>query len=341
MKATSMMKMTRLSIVFLLSALGLSIGHANARADAAIDFIHLSDTHVIEKTDIRPDTLPKDIEQKQTSGARLARFLSDVPRRQHIQFFADSGDAVDGYAFRGNAGDMIRGQIQHFRAIVSKSPVPFYVTLGNHDLTQYLPIAGKTYGDQSTAGEARAAWVRTIPEFSKGTYYSVEKVAGETRYLFLFLDNGFYGGPLDGSKLTDRSPRVQHLDYEQLYWLQGQLQSHPADVPVLVMHIPLTDDEMSHQIEGVLRTGTKSPLVLALVGHLHVSSAIDDIPLRDGQSLIQVHTTAFFMDSNNWRRIRMTKDCIWISRTDDHLTAQRVVKLDANAAECPSSLNLP
>lgn len=334
--------MRKLSVV---SALAMLLGLASAAcagapADSAIDFIHMSDTHVIRTQGIAQAALPKDIAQKQDSGARLRRFLAEAPARYHVQFFVHSGDATDGFAYQGTGTDMVEGQIQHLRTILSQSPVPIYIALGNHDVTQYLVLGGQAYNDQSIAGEARAAWTRTMPEFGKGTYYSFEKAAGGRRYLFLMLDDGYYGGPLDTRTLIDRPARVQHFDYAQLYWMLAQLRAHPTDVPVLVMHVPLTDDEMSRQIEAVVRLGTDAPVVLALVGHLHVSSAIDDIPLRAGQTLVQVHTTAFFLGSDQWRRIRMTGDCVWISRTDDHATAQRVLAVGTDPAACPAGMTL-
>jgi len=333
------MKLMKLSALSVL-ALGLSAGHAQAPSSPdAIDFIHLSDTHVIQTQGIDRNALPKDIAKKGSAGANLLRFVTTMPARHHIQFLVGSGDAADGYAFQGSGSRMVRGQIQYLQSIVSKSPVPFYAALGNHDVTQYSVLNGKQSSDQAVAGEARAAWIRAVPQFAKGTYYSFEKVTEGRRFLFLVLDNGYYGGPLDAQVPTDRNQRIQHLDHEQLYWMLGQLQAHPTDVPILVMHVPLTDDEMSHQIETVVKAGTRAPVVLALVGHLHVSSAIDERPLRDGQTLFQVHTTAFFADANNWRRIHMTKDCIWISRTDDQAHAQRVINL--GAAACPTALQLP
>ena len=334
----SMTKMMKLSALALL-ALGLSAGAAQVPDRGAIDFIHLSDTHVIQRQGIDPAALPKEIALKAKAGPNLLRFLSRVPARHHVQFLVGSGDAADGYAFQGSANAMVWGQIQYFQSIASKSPVPFYAGLGNHDLTRYSVLSGKQSSDQAVAGEARAAWIRTVSVFAKGTYYSFEKVTEGRRFLFLVLDNGYYGGALDGQAPADHNQRIQHLDHEQLYWMLGQLQAHPTEVPILVMHIPLTDDEMSHQIENVLRAGTKAPVILALVGHLHVSSAIDERPLSDGQTVFQVHTTAFFLDANNWRRIHMTKDCIWISRADDQGRAQRVIKLAATA--CPADLQLP
>ena len=57
-----------------------------------------------------------------------------------------------------------------------------YMTLGNHDITSY-PREGY---HQNIAAEARATWIKNVPCFSKGTYYSRLYDVGSTTYRFIF-----------------------------------------------------------------------------------------------------------------------------------------------------------
>jgi len=269
-------------------------------ADDSLDFVHLSDAHLTDLSAIHPALAPA-LQVKKDSTARLPRLLNDLRARVQPSFVLITGDLIDGYLYEGPEGQPVPGPMETFQRIFERSPIPIYPTLGNHDITRYHHEPNRTapVADQLIASDARAAWMRSIPNFSEGTYYTFSKQVGATKYLFLVLDDG------DGMKLNAEYAAAQ------LAWIKRQLRGHGGEKIILAMHIPLAGANFWDGLRPVL---AETPnLVLAIAGHRH-SDGLDEVDLGARQ-LLQVRTAALFQGENNWRKFRLREDRIQIFAT--------------------------
>src|SRR5690606_15323 len=210
-----------------------------------------------------------------------------------------------------------------------------YFALGNHDIASYWidPGSNRITSHQDHSGQARASWIRNIPSFREGTYYSKVFHVGTTTYRLIFLDDGYY---------TPEGPKVNPftMDPYQLYWLDRELKKSESDIEIIFMHIPLTDpdpadlvasrnkyhldlkdtipikhepDRAGRDTLDLFRILEKhSSVRLAVTGHKH-SSVFHEILISESYSLPQLMTGAFARDARNWRLIQLTEDNIIIS----------------------------
>jgi 3',5'-cyclic AMP phosphodiesterase CpdA len=296
--------------VFLgIACLALVAWTAGAWNEPVLEFIHVTDTHVLdlERADGRLATARKHF----TPSARtLPAFLEEVGNRLNPAFFLITGDLIDAFRFTAADGSPVYGQVEAFRRATERSPAPLYLALGNHDVANYdvNPETGKPRADQSGAGEARAAWVGAAECFRKGTWYSFERRAGETAYRFLVLDNGYTAA----------------IAPEQLHWLRREAARQDGRTLILAMHIPLSDNAVSRAVK---EAAAEARIALVLAGHRH-SDGVEEIALGTAPA-VQVRTAAFGYGVNHWRLIRLAEDRIEVSATGDPGRVERTIAVAA------------
>jgi hypothetical protein len=290
-------------------ALALALAFAG---EPSLEFIHLTDTHVCDLDRAAP-RLADARDHFEPSAESLASFFEafsgEAGRPYRPAFFLITGDLIDAFRFAGAGGGWVDGQVEKFRRVTERSPAPLYLALGNHDIMELGITDGRPDPDQSAAGEARAAWIGSAPCFKRGTWYTFEKQAGGTRYLFVVLDNGFTEGA---------------MAQEQLAWLKRQAERQDARAMVLAMHIPIGEDAQSKAIKAAL---APARVALVLAGHNHVNSI--DLVAVGRKTAVQVRTAAFGYGRNHWRRVRLLQDRIEIFSPGNPERVEKTVRLDS------------
>jgi 3',5'-cyclic AMP phosphodiesterase CpdA len=313
---------TGLKVRLFVTACVLLGGFAAGQQSSGVEFIHVSDTHVIDLKGFAAP-LAKAREHFANSERRLAALLAGVGRPSTASFVLITGDLIDGFSFAGSGGSTVRGQVDAFRRATAKSPIPLFLTLGNHDIQHYgvAPDGVKVVGDQSVAGAARAAWVQSADCFREGTYYEFTKRAGTTRYVFLMLDNGY-----SAAGATERPP--VGMSHEQLNWLRSRALANRDAVIILAMHIPIGKDATSTAIAGAMSSAPNIALILA--GHNH-RDQIDDAVGLGASTAVQVRTASLGYGAQNWRRIRLLPDRIEVYTTSTRNAVEKTVLVGPNA----------
>jgi predicted MPP superfamily phosphohydrolase len=280
---------------------------APPQREAALNFVHLSDTHVVEPEGV---AAPLALERGHlVDGAEnLSGFLEVMSAPEsgpyRPAFFLITGDLVDAFRYSGDAGRDVGGQVEAFAASMKKSGVPVYLALGNHDILRLTRKNDATEADHSAAREARLAWSTTQACFRNGTYYAFERRVGATTYAFLVLDNS------------------EEPAQEQIDWLARQVRARPGAVIVLALHVPLGDDEPSRSIRSAL---ARARVALVLAGHTH-GSLVRRIDLGAGGA-VEVRTAAFSANPSNWRRIRLYPNRIAVYGTGEPDRVEMTVPL--------------
>ena len=162
---------------------------------------------------------------------------------------------------------MVTFRKNQFLRVLKKSKVPVFLTLGNHDITSYSWDNNTRVSGQNNAGKARAKWIRDVPPFKDGTYYSHKVSVGTTNYRLIFLDNSFYRFH------SEEKVEIPYLDKPQLHWLRAQLLESPNDVEIILMHIPMNPGMAGFaENNPIFSLVSRQPsLKLLLVGHNHRS----------------------------------------------------------------------
>src|SRR5574340_1685019 len=152
---------------------------AAPRSAPPVDFIHVTDTHVLDLKGVAAP-LVKAREHFADGERRLAALLSGAGRPDTTSFALITGDLTDAYSVTAAGGDVLRGQVEACRRATAKSLLPLYLKIGNHDIHHYgiAPDGVKPDSDQTVAGAARAAWIRSTECFRDGTSYEIVKQAG-------------------------------------------------------------------------------------------------------------------------------------------------------------------
>jgi 3',5'-cyclic AMP phosphodiesterase CpdA len=285
-------------------------------AQPVVDFLHISDTHVVDLREAHPGIV-KARGQHAKNGETLARFLQDVVARLRPSFLVHTGDISDAYCLERPTKGRVCPGVERARPILALSSVPVYLALGNHDIEiyRYSDREQKINTNYSVAGRARKEWARAAASFRNGTYYSFEQQAGRTRYRFLVLDNG-----------ERKTAKKSKFSAAQMAWLRKEA-AGPDAALILVLHVPLGEDECSAEIKEALSGSDR--VVLALAGHNH-SSGIREIPLGN-RRVTQVRTGALAVSANNWRRFRLRENGIEIGAVGDADSTDRTIPLPAAA----------
>ncbi len=274
--------------------------------DETLSFLHITDTHLIFDLDFFHPDLAENRKGYGKGVGRLTHFVEKMPQKTNSSFVVVTGDLIDFYKGETDDDKMLGYQLEQYVGLTEKSLVPFYFTIGNHDIVSYSWKNGGRASTQDVAGESRALWVKNAPCFKNGTYYSKVFEVGETKYRFIFLDDGYN----DFSK--NEHVNFPYIDMPQLHWLEGQLEESDNDVEIISMHIPFSSD--AEQTEGGLfPLLAKYPSVkMILAGHNHKND-IAQIDAANGHEIVQVRTGAFAQDKDNWRQIKLTDKSITIS----------------------------
>lgn len=288
---------TLLSCIFVLSYPRPATGQSDTVA-----FVHITDTHLIfGLDDYQPDIVR--LRKHYGNGIEpLTKMLDSLSTSKSTRFAAITGDMIDFYgATDVNAGEQVY-QIERFARLIGNYSLPVFLNLGNHDIASYAWNGERMTSSQRIAGKARAAWIRSAPAFSEGTYYSRLLSAGGTQYRLIFLDNGYNSaGELEKSK-------PPYLDRIQLEWLKEQLNESKEDVEIVLMHIPFGKDTAGSELYDIL-SGHPS-LRLILSGHNHENLIRH---LGPENKLVQVQTGAFARNPHEWREIKLTAKSILVS----------------------------
>ncbi|HBL74761.1 MAG: hypothetical protein A2W90_15095 [Bacteroidetes bacterium GWF2_42_66] len=273
-----------------------------------LSFLHITDLHLIFNPDLHQQDLAQSRKHYAQGQTPLKQFLQTMPEKTNSSMVIATGDLVDSYETEAKDGKMVSFPADQFMRVVGKSKVPVYLTLGNHDISSYTWENNARRSNQNNTGQSRARWIRNIPCFKNGTYYSQIHQVGKTTYRLIFLDNGFY------RFLPGENVSVPYIDKPQVYWLMTQLQQSNNDIEIILMHLPLTtaatQPESSNEIYPVLAKNPSAKLILA--GHNH-KNAMQDFASGEDKKMVQVQTGAFAQDKENWRVIRLTENAILVS----------------------------
>jgi 3',5'-cyclic AMP phosphodiesterase CpdA len=322
-----MRKLSKFILPIYLIVAGLIVGKYSVAATPAgsdtLRFIQITDPHVCNLTGYH-QVFTRQRQHFGRNSETLSDFLSTVPEKYKADFVVVTGDNVDYYEAETTEGKMMDTQIEQYSRLLDMSEIPVYLTLGNHDITSYWVAHDSDYtNNQINAERARAAWMRNVPCFKEGTYYSRIFKIDTVVFRFIFLDNSYYATDEVADGVL---PFV--MDPYQLRWLNAELQTSPVDIELIFMHMPVPFAKASdknipaeqlsaytvktkyYDLLNVLDNNSSTRLIFA--GHRHFNS-INNFVLPDGDSLTQVMTGAFGYDPNAWRMIKITADKILIS----------------------------
>ena len=271
-----------------------------------LSFLHVSDIHLIFNLDFVQKDLAKNREHYGFGVAPFGKFLKNVPKETGAGFVVATGDLIDFYKGEIENNKLFGSQVEQFGQLLNKNNIPVYATLGNHDITEYSWGDSTRLSSQAEAGAARATWIKNVPCFQNGTYYSHIFHVGKTTYRFIFLDDGF--------NLFDEKGNyeVPYIDKAQQNWLKAQFDASAKDIEIVFMHIPIRkgdSDVNENSIYSVLSSQPSLKMVVA--GHNHRNAVIE---FDSGKGkFYQVQTAAFATDRNAWRLIQLTKSDVIIS----------------------------
>jgi 3',5'-cyclic AMP phosphodiesterase CpdA len=282
----------------------------------SLDFVQLTDTHITQLAGAEA-RVAKARSHFSPSLTTLPAFFAGPGQQLRPAFFLVTGDLIDAFRYESEQGTPLYGQVEAFLRATAGAGAPLYLALGNHDLQHYSVDAasGRLRADQSVAGEARAAWIRSAPCFTGGTYYTFDRVVGRRTYRFIVVDNGYNSGAIAG---------------EQLQWLRREAEQQGKRTLIVAMHIPLGDDPNSTAIKDALKPAR---VALVLAGHKH-SNGVEEIPLG-AATAVQVRSAAFGYGEKNWRRVRLRGDGIDVYATGSAETVERTIGIEVAAAASP------
>ncbi len=288
-----------------------------------LTFIHVTDIHVCNLTGYHPFFVEKR-QHFDKNAETFSDFLKTVPEKYNSDFVVVTGDNVDYYESETAQGKMLDTQVEQYARLLEVSEIPVFLTLGNHDISSYSMTSDITYiGNQINAEEARAVWMRNVPCFKEGTYYSRIFKIDTTTFRFIFLDDSY-----NATEEVSDGVMPFIVDQYQLRWLDAQLKSSPSDVEIIFMHFPLpygtvvngniatestavySSKSKYYNMLSVLEKNSSTRIILA--GHKHINF-INDYILPDGDKLTQVLTAAFGYNTAAWRVIKVTGNKILVS----------------------------
>lgn len=311
----------RYSIIFLLFFSQFSPIFSQEKKDT-LKFVHLTDIHLIFSPKIYNDSFINGRYNYFWKDSNpFKQFFKNTAPNLKADFIALTGDLVDFYEAETNEGIMLATQVEQFKRFTdSITNQTLYLTLGNHDVTSYP----KGSYNQNSAAKARSTWVKNLPVFSDGTYYSRLYNVGTTTYRLIFLDNSYF------SKRDNKEQADFIIDIPQLDWLKSQLKESLTDKEIIFMHMPLPfdkDENLNKESyeEYVTRTRTKeftdiitgtenSSVQIIVAGHEH-KSKIHKFDFPNKNLFTQVQTGAFGNSIDNWRLIELTESEIIIYET--------------------------
>lgn len=300
----------------------------SAQSDT-LSFLHISDIHLIFNFDIVQKDLANDrlgwrssqensvisaTGQKELVNdcghyglgvVPFDRFLQKISRENKIDFVAITGDLVDFYEGEAQNNGILGSQVEQFSQLINKNNIPVYATLGNHDITQYS-WKNRRISTQSEAERARATWIRNVPCFQNGAYYSRIYNVGKTCYRLIFLDDGFDLFDIKGDF------EIPYIDKAQQDWLKSQFAASDDDIEIIFMHIPLgqgVSDVQENCIYSVINGNSTLKAIFAGHHHQNVVTLFES----DKNHFYQIQTAAFAISPAAWRLVYLTEDNIVVT----------------------------
>ena len=282
-----------------------------------LKFMQLSDLHLIfHPKAYNTDFVKSRFKYFWDTTDSVKSFFQSVPPKIKPEFIAITGDLIDYYDTYTSDNIMLGTQIEQFQKFIdSVTNENLYMTLGNHDITSY-PKEGY---HQNIADEARATWIKNVPCFSKGTYYSRLYDVGSTTYRLIFLDNSYFSK----NEKSDEASFI--IDEYQLDWLKSQLRASSTDKEIIFMHMSLPFDKSEGSgkesyDEYATRTKTKefidiltetenSSLQIIVCGHEHENN-IHEFDFSEDKSFTQITTGSLGYTLDNWRLFELTESDI-------------------------------
>ena len=295
--------------------------------DDTLKFVHLTDIHLI----LNPISYDSNFIQKRFNyfwhdTKPFIKLLNTNPVIKQSDFLVITGDMIDFYEAESTEGGLMGNQIELFQKLInSETNSIVYLTLGNHDITSYP----KGRYHQNHANEARSTWIKNLPIFNHGTYYSKIYKVGSTVYRLIFLDNAYF------SVKTQKGQADFIIDRPQLDWLKAQLNESPDDKEIILMHMPLpvpsNQDEERHNpyliyddyvnrtntqdFLDVLKDANNASIQIIVAGHEH-NNDLFDFNFSEDFRFKQIKTGAFGNSIDNWRLFQLTESDIIISIPD-------------------------
>ena len=311
-------------IVFYLafSAALIAFGAFSQNVDT-LNVLHTSDVHTVYDLDEFHPVLAGKRAAVRGNVDSLKAFFNSIANQVKVDALVITGDILDIYEGETKSHALLADQIEQFRPIYDDCPVPLYLTLGNHDLSRYTinESDSSLVVSQTDAGRARASWIRNIPCFHDGTYYTTLFQVGNTKYHFIFLDNGY--SLHDGGRVLDKG---------QLDWLQEQVSNAGNEPVMLFFHIYFSVGDMNGDAiyfkengplhwptkdqcsEGFLKLlNEKKNIKAMVVGHGH-SNVFEGIKFPSGHTIYQIETGSVVEGASNWRLLQFTDNRIIVSR---------------------------
>jgi len=279
-----------------------------------LSILHVSDLHVIFNPYAHISEMMEYRKKKEYhfGESRFRNFLATIPEQTKSDLVVATGDLVDFFESRTVDSSITDVQPREFSKLLSDYTTPVLLTLGNHDVFTFDWAEEREYKllhNQNHVGRARSLWIKNLPCFSEGTYYSKTLQVGKTMYRLIFIDDSFYQFHPD-----DESKKVPYIDKSQLYWFKDQLNMSKNDVEVVFMHIPFGLKSMEKNLENDFfqALSESASLKLIFAGHHH-KNIVKTINLPDGHEIVQVQTGALVKDENNWRVVHFTEKNINVS----------------------------
>ena len=132
--------------------------------------------------------------------------MDSVPRKAKTDAVVITGDLVDFYEAQASDATMRSGEIEAFAKLVRSSSIPAWLVIGNHDLSSYWFQGSEYLNGRHNAQKARSAWIRKVPCFENGTWYSIVRQIGKTTYRLIFLENGYQEDGVPGDLKAWKAP---------------------------------------------------------------------------------------------------------------------------------------
>ncbi|WP_161947573.1 metallophosphoesterase family protein [Proteiniphilum saccharofermentans] len=314
-------------LILLLVFLIIPVFAFSKERNDTLKFVHLTDVHLI----LNPISYDSSFVQRRfgksfPNAQPFVKFLNSHPMAKKTDFVVVTGDMIDFYEAESTEGGLMGNQIELFHKIMNyETNSVVYLVLGNHDIASYP----KNRYHQNHANIAKLTWVKNLPVFHQGTYYSRIYNVGSTVYRLIFLDNAYL------SVRTHKEQAAFIIDRPQLDWLQAQLDESSDDKEIIFMHIPLPTSDNQDEKKGnpslsyddyvnktntqdfldVLKETNNASVQLIVAGHIHRNDLFD-FNFSEDFSFKQIITGAFRDNIDNWRLFQLTESDIMISIPD-------------------------
>ena len=175
----------------------------------------------------------------------LEKAVKSINNKKDIQFVVFSGDNID---------SANKDYLQKFCEIIKGLNKPYYVGIGNHDVSKYQ-------------GLSKLEYLKTVRKYNKYQF------TADTHFYF-FPNNEFIIIFMDGVHEIIPSTHGSFTD-EDLAWLDNVLTKYSNKKAIIVQHFPLVEpvENVSHRIlnpEGYIDLLQRHKNIIALLsGHYH------------------------------------------------------------------------